>query len=229
MTPPIIGISGAFGTGKDEVAKILCERYGYQRRAFADALKEEVARCLYHDQQIPDDLPDEISELMYGYKGHPCKVWDKPTDCGMRRILQFWGTEWRRAQDGDYWVKALSDAPRPRFLVIPDVRFRNEAEWVRANGGQCWNVVRPCGFYEYEASAIKGHLSERDLAGYRFDRALLNSGTLEDLPNEVRCAMEIYRAARDSEAKPDANERHLATMGFCDWHSELREMREHRH
>jgi hypothetical protein len=213
MTPQLIGISGAFGAGKDEVAKILVDRYGYERHAFADALKNEVAKCLYHDQQIPEDLPDEIADLMYGFKGHPCKVWEKPTDSGMRRVLQFWGTEYRRSQDGDYWVKAMDSVACPPLMVVSDVRFRNEVDWVRRSGGQCWKVVRPDGFYQYEPSAIKGHLSEHDLDGFQFDHVLLNSGTLDDLAVEVRCAIEIYRCASES------------LLGWADWHSELREAR----
>ena len=36
----IIGLAGKAGSGKDEVAKILIDLYGYKRIAFADAIRD---------------------------------------------------------------------------------------------------------------------------------------------------------------------------------------------
>jgi hypothetical protein len=54
-------------------------------------------------------------------------------------------------------------------------------DWVRNSGGQCWNIVRPSGFYEYEGSALKTHQSEQDLKDAKYDVVVMNDGTLEDL------------------------------------------------
>jgi len=55
-------------------------------------------------------------------------------------LLQWWGTEYRRTHYGaDYWIKQvaakIADLGTPadeRHIVIPDTRFVNEAEWIRA-------------------------------------------------------------------------------------------------
>jgi hypothetical protein len=66
----------------------------------------------------------------------------------MRRLLQFVGTDYYRAQDPDHWVHELSNYARPILtgggrLVIPDMRFDNEGSWVSEQGGVEWVIDRP--------------------------------------------------------------------------------------
>lgn len=192
--PSVIGISGAFGAGKDAVADILSRRFDYARRAFADVLRGEAAECV-NGTVDPECAPEDIRGVLARLRGSAgqssAAIYQKPTSPDVRRLLQWWGTEYRRFQDPEYWIKAMDRLPRPYLLTVPDVRFRNELDWIRSVGGQSWKVERPGGFYQYEASAIKGHLSERDLEGAEFNAVLCNSGTLEDLEREVERCMGI--------------------------------------
>jgi len=79
----IIGLSGRAGSGKDEVAKVLVDLYGYKRIAFADAIRDALYELnpLVSDRIRVADLVDE-----YG--------WDfAKKNFEVRRLLQVFGTE----------------------------------------------------------------------------------------------------------------------------------------
>jgi hypothetical protein len=100
-----------------------------------------------------------------------------------RRLLQWLGTDYRRQVDGqDYWLRQLEarlEDDDPDSVVIADVRFRNEAEWVLRQGGAMWLVDRP-GLPE------DPHVSERELADWDgWSWVLDNDGSLEWLYLQV--------------------------------------------
>lgn len=156
----VIGLCGKMGSGKDTAAEILAARYGYQRVAFADGVREEAAETFPH-------LKEEI--------------WAKPTSKRIRILLQWWGTEYRRAQDELYWIKRLSRQMtfRGRY-VVSDVRFKNEADAIKSAGGEVWLIHGR----ETGEVGVDGHLSER-LLDIEPDRRLDNSKTIDDLGNRI--------------------------------------------
>lgn len=116
MTPPIIGLSGYARSGKDTVGAILVH-HGYQRRAFADALK-----------RVAVDIG-----------------WDGAKDDAGRRLLQDLGVACRTHLHPDVWVDAAM-ADLPARVVFTDVRFPNEAQAIVDAGGEVWRVERArCG------------------------------------------------------------------------------------
>ena len=60
------------------------------------------------------------------------------------KLLQWWGTDYRRAQDPDYWVKRAFDSipADTDILLVPDTRFNNEAAAIKERGGHLIHVVR---------------------------------------------------------------------------------------
>ena len=161
----LIGISGKKRSGKDTVGAMVVEwlRKHYcsaTRVAFADQLKEEVARA------TGVSLEDIEVE-----KAH----W--------RPMLQWWGVEFRRYYHGEnYWIREMTKkliGMEEDFAVITDVRLENEAEFVRKSGGL---VVR----VEREIDAQDSHSSETGLDGYpHFREVIRNDGSLEDLQQKV--------------------------------------------
>jgi hypothetical protein len=114
-------------------------------------------------------------------------IQDRPgrTAVTVRRILQWWGTEYRRAQDPDYWTKAWGnrveqyDLARTHILV-DDVRFMNELNAIRAHNGLIVKIERP-GF-----TGANNHSSETSLDDYsEWDDVLVNDGTLEQFKEKV--------------------------------------------
>jgi hypothetical protein len=174
----IIGISGKRGVGKDTVAEILTREYGFKRLSFADPMKE-VANMLFGFTEEQLWGPSEKREAIDPYWGF-----------SPRRALQTMGTEWgRNCLDKDVWVKiGLQRAGRmiangARGVVIPDVRFPNEANLIKQHKGYLLRIERPAVAHDDEASR---HESETALDDYhRWTSVLRNEGSIEDLAQMV--------------------------------------------
>ena len=104
----------------------------------------------------------------------------------VRGLMQRWGSEVGRAQIGtNVWVDIVERSIAEstcEFAVITDVRFPQEAAWVRSQG-VLWQITRP-GF-----GAVNAHSSEKPLDPSLIDRQIDNDGTYEDLVTTCRCAM----------------------------------------
>lgn len=151
-----IPIAGRLGSGKTTLATHLAN---YLKDfsdftpiifSFADTLREEVANALgvspkqLKEQDFKKKTLDEIGTRYYIPENFPMDVTGETT---VRQLLQWWGTEYRRAQDPNYWVKRTaeyilsirldiinnSDELYPKVAFIcDDVRFPNELELFRA-------------------------------------------------------------------------------------------------
>lgn len=170
----LIGLVGRMGSGKDAVAALLHMR-GYKRYAFADELRLEVMDILL-DRGLPSDIPENKTWLYVNARRD--EVWPKPTTLGMRKLLQYHGTEYRRKQDEDYWVNKL--APKlVGMCVVSDVRFPNEVKMIRDRGGVIWRVHRP------GLADVSNHISERLVDDIKADEVIKNERTLYDLAGKV--------------------------------------------
>jgi hypothetical protein len=204
----IIGFAGKAASGKTTAAKHVQRLLGdkVQVLPMASMLRREVETflcqvgavdrvpLLYGDQQ--DKLTHfEIDEQSARQE---CPAWDGfvaenhdiqqhsgRTTLNVRRILQWWGTEYRRAQDPDYWTKAwevaLIELPdRSAHILVDDVRFHNEVDAVQRNGGVLIRVERP-GF-----NGANDHSSENALDEFNgWNMILLNDGSLEHFLRQV--------------------------------------------
>ena len=165
QTVMLIGISGKKRSGKDTVGAMVVEwlnEHGFDAAqvAFADQLKDEVAEATGVNRRM-----QEMDKERW------------------RPILQWWGVEFRRHYFGqDYWVSKMTQkllAMDEDLAVVTDVRFRDEADFIRASGGFVVRVERETGLQD-------GHSSETDLDGYsEFQATLSNDGTLDDLEEKV--------------------------------------------
>lgn len=133
----ILGLSGQQGAGKDFAYGALKLMLGehVMRMAFADGVRREVT------VEVLSAFPNLAIGNTDG-----AGVWAKPYTEGQRWLLQQWGTEFRRAQDPDYWVKYGLDYIEQRYSLgqlwcVTDVRFANEAEAIRDVGGVVARVV----------------------------------------------------------------------------------------
>jgi hypothetical protein len=180
----VVALCGYAQAGKDTVGNILVEQHGFERLAFADALRD-MLYALNPDTWVrwPEDggvtspvpWPVELIVDRHGWE------WAK-ANTGVRELLQRLGTEAGRNILGDsIWVDTCLAKIKPggRY-VITDCRFPNEADAVRNLGGQVVRVTRPgCG-------PVNGHPSETALDDYRFDAEILNDGTFDYLERMVR-------------------------------------------
>lgn len=169
----IIGLSGYAQAGKDTVASILVEDYGYSRVGFADIIRNACYRlnpiCTLEGMRLAHIVDLEGWEIA---KQVP----------EVRRILQVMGTEvGRDLIDPQIWVElTLHNTAKTDKVVISDVRFRNEAEEIKWRSGEIWRVSRI-----EKDTPVNLHRSETDLDTWSFDHYISNNGTIDDLRDEV--------------------------------------------
>lgn len=158
----IIGIAGKKRAGKDSLAMMLSLRFENSiTYSFAKPLKQEVARAMGTTVEYIDCHKDNF-----------------------RLILQGWGTDYRRKLYGnDFWVHKMDRACEMfgnyNVLIIPDIRFKNEFDWVKAHGGIMIRVER-------DNLPFDDHKSETELDHEQFDYVIKNNLTFEDLINESK-------------------------------------------
>jgi hypothetical protein len=174
-----IGLAGKSGSGKDLIADYIGDRYSYKKIAVADAIRKEVADFL--DKALGTwftAIPGFTAVVMAFHN----MVWEKPTHPAMRILLQWWGTEYRRSQDSNYWTKKLAERlNNNEWIVVSDVRTPDEMKEIRAAGGEVWFVIRP----GVAPVGIPNHYTEIALEDAKFDRTIVNDGTIDDLKQMV--------------------------------------------
>lgn len=151
----IVGIAGRAGAGKSYLADQLIQAdERFVHLSFGATLREEIAEVM----------------------GGECpNLWVKPTSPEVRWILQQYGTNFRRDQDPDYWVKkssekALSLQERGKIPVYADVRFPNEAHMIQSSGGVLVRVVAPTSLRQSRLGELPPeHASETALDSYEID------------------------------------------------------------
>jgi len=134
MKRKLIGVSGYARSGKDtffERCKIHLEKEGKKciRFAFADALKSEV---------------DPLLSKHVGISAFTEKDVEKEV---IRPLLVTYGTDIRRKLNPNCWIETIqSDVikylNKGYYVFITDVRFENEAHWIKLNGGSMVNIER---------------------------------------------------------------------------------------
>lgn len=175
--------SPVMGSGKSEVAKVFIEQ-GYVLVKFAHPLKEMV-RALFRSIGVPEnviermvegDLKEEVIE-----------------DLGVtpRFLMQTLGTEWgRQTVNENLWttlfsVRVRNLLARGKNVICDDMRFSNEVETVKALGGTSVRVVRPSTYVDQVHRNGGYHASEGELDFHTTDFLITNSGTLDDLRENV--------------------------------------------
>ena len=173
----IIGLTGPAGSGKDTVRQMLEQNHHCTGLAFADPMRAMLAPlldlCGVGNEWMTQR---ELKELPIPGLGQSYRV-----------LAQRLGTEWGRSIDPDFWVKVAAASMAEvmnikgpdTVFVISDVRFDNEAQWVKDHGGVIWHIHRPA------AQAVAAHQSENGIRPELVDLNILNNNTLSDLDVEV--------------------------------------------
>ena len=205
-----IGFGYKARRGKDTAVKAIVRTVGgmlYARQyAFADELREEINRALF-DRWVQDRPHDCFDSTSPEPMRHLCAWAGVPYDTDapvskdypfgkQRALTQWWGTEYRRAQDPDYWVKRLAERierEQPKFAVISDLRFFNEFEYCDYR----IRMDRP----GFEIDDGAHHISEQQLDAMPADRwnAVITARTVEQV--ERQALYHFRRIAREVSLK----------------------------
>ena len=161
---PIIGITGFARSGKDTCADFILQHQQGYPYGFADPIKQMLIPL---GIDMTDPFWVENKEANIPRLGR-----------SVRYLLQTLGTEWgRELVHPDLWVllaKSILEQHGPG-MVVSDVRFENEAEFIRAAGGKILLVQRPV------RDVVRPHLSEKGVAILPGDFVVSNDGTIEQL------------------------------------------------
>lgn len=145
----VIGLTGYFGSGKDTAAETLAE-FGWARIALADPVRQGLYRLnpgvLISDGHGVRTTPLASLVDTLGWddaKRHP----------DVRGLLQRYGTEAGRDIHGeDCWLElaeeridAIIEGEAVAGVVVTDIRFADEAEWLRETypGSRLYRIRRP--------------------------------------------------------------------------------------
>lgn len=184
----IVGINGYKQSGKDTAAMHLIEKYNFERRAFADKVKKVLA--------VIFDIPPELMNGSEEDKNQATALrWvdltpeirkDRderryPEVLSIREALQIFATEVCRSKIPDIWVRFVNlDAGN---IVFSDVRFENEAKFIKEKGGIIIRVTRP-------GAAGSNHASEEEMDKSLIDYEVTNDATIDDLYSKIDKIME---------------------------------------
>lgn len=189
----LIGISGKAGSGKDTVADFLTSTYkNYYYEPFAYGLKDAAAAAFGLPRNVFDDRDlKESQQVAWGVSP--------------RQIAQFLGTEMFRNTINqlipgigeNFWVHRMYGRCQGTLVpddvgayepgdtvVIPDVRFQNEYDFIIANKGIVIHLTRA------GADGNIGIPSHQSEAGFNFHTKELtyeveNNGTISDLHRKI--------------------------------------------
>lgn len=185
----LIGITGRARSGKDTVADYIEDTISCSvKYSLASPIKRMVFSLLEADRLMDQQELMDNKEEVIDWLGH-----------SPRELLQVFGTEGARENLGnDFWLKFLdrfcqntremeesfvnSDEVYPIYVLVPDVRFDNEAKHIKDKEGIIIKVVGD----EERSSNVRDHASEKGISIRYVDYVLENDGTLEDLKGKVK-------------------------------------------
>lgn len=189
----LIGIAGKANSGKDTLGNFIKEiDQRYKIVKYADKLKDITSLLIGCDRSMLEDrefketpLPEQWwvvknpwGELTAYKKGMTISNACELIKTTPRLLLQKIGTEcFRNIIHPDVWVNStFAEFNEDSRWVVTDVRFKNEIEKIKDNGGVVVRINRP----GYEISS--NHPSEIQIDTYPdYDLVINNVGSVDDL------------------------------------------------
>ena len=171
-----IALTGKLRAGKDEVARHLYIKCGFDRVAFGDALKRHAHEVFpwISEASKPRALYQQFGQLMREIEPD---VWIKHVERKVNGVIDF------RVNTGAERVG----------IVVTDLRQQNEVDWCRANGFTLIRVTAPDDVRIARAIKAGDNFSENDLehvtesavSNFAVDYEVSNAGTVEELHAQI--------------------------------------------
>jgi hypothetical protein len=201
----LIGIAGHAGVGKDTLCKYIYTHHrNTYREAFADPLKQACSHAFGIPIEFFSDPEAKNAEIEY---------WG----VSPRQIAQFVGTEMFRntihslvaEKQWAHWVRRLAGKISGELLlddegeyepgdtiIIPDVRFQDEVDFIKSNDGVIITLQRS----GYEGNVgITDHASEAGglVIPHPHSYIIINNGTIPDMFNAFEGIIPSLRAVNN--------------------------------
>jgi hypothetical protein len=213
----IIGIVGFIGSGKGTAADILVNKHNFHKLSFADTVKDATAAIF----GWPRNLLEGDTEESRNWREAKDEWWSEKFgyDISPRLALQMMGTEaGREVFHPDLWIHSLERKMEmyPN-VVIADVRFPNEIDFIQSKGGFVVRVKRGPDPEWYDDAVIANstfetaeryaerldainrmdeihriHYSEWAWIGSIMDYHLTNEGALSMLESDITHMLKVF-------------------------------------
>lgn len=182
----IICLTAYKRAGKDTFADYIVKNYNFEKKSFADPLKEMCrALFLFNDDQL---------------YGNSKEIIDERWNITPREALQKLGTEFVRENmttylpnldcpPNEFWLKRFSlwyNENKHKNIIVADVRFENEAKLIKDLGGV---VIRVRSVND--VNNVDSHISENMIDTIPVDLEIFNNYT-KDYFFAVDCMMDQF-------------------------------------
>jgi hypothetical protein len=176
----LLGVSGQIGNGKSTLTRVAVREFGFHPLSLARHFKVDT---------VAKDGMDPLA--VFGASEHKTPE--------SRHALQQRGTELGRNVYGkDVWLKHaeahiydLIEHGATR-IIVPDVRYANEVEWIHALGGRVYRV------FGRQPEVTEGHPSEIELNGWGYSAPGGSRGFDRRINNCVGCEEQTLSRFRRS-------------------------------
>ena len=182
----IISLCGFAGSGKDTIADILVEKYGFVKISFASALKDVISNIFGWDRKMLEGSTNEDRIK----RDTVDEWWSVQLEMTVtpRIMMQKIGTDLFRNQfNPNIWIKIVErQLSLYQNIIITDCRFPNEINMIKSRGGKLIHVDRnkPEWFDNYKNGSdldLDLHVSEILWIREEFSCTIENNGTIEEL------------------------------------------------
>lgn len=181
----IIGFSGKMGTGKNYIAENL----------LPNILNRMLSNIQYYYLSFGDQIKVELGSRN-GSMTYDKLFVNKTKE--VRQQLQQYGTEQGRDKYGkDIWIRSMGlwmdifknrTPNKNNVFIITDVRFKNEADWIKQHKGILIRVNadkrNEMRIHEEGSQENRNHSSETDLDDYPFEHVINNDIGMENTLHE---------------------------------------------
>jgi len=187
MQKIIVGIHGKARSGKSTLAAHLVSIWGFSEYFFAKPLKDALCALFGWDERHTEGELKEVEDPQWGLSP--------------RQAMQIIGTDcYREMIDKDFWVKVakrfMSEAPYvdKNKIVIADIRFENEARFVREEGGLIVHIHRD------NRAQVAQHISESGIGFLPDDLLINNDSDFENVYHQFAIGYSAFLKRRNCDA-----------------------------
>lgn len=133
----------------------------------------------FHEKPFAGPLKAMLAAAGVSIRERDKNVVDARFGVSPRILMQTLGTEWGRKINPDCWLNVWrSQLPQTGLVVVPDVRFENEAQAIRDLGGILIHVTRPV---TADMLEVPAHASEAGIKRQKGDIIFRNDRGIEKM------------------------------------------------